>query len=218
MRKPAPPAPQAAERTVREPPPPVVMRPPPRPREPTPSSVEIPITFSADTPLSGENLPVEPTELGSRHLDFEDETEVQASPLARHYEKAASPLPRPIEDDHTTQRRGPELAAELAGAQRSNYASDNNAGDTEINTEIGIKAGALRTRKKVPSVPDDMETQIHSRAAFPIPRRPPRKPRPSNPDDTIKMTGDLEQRIQEARERLHDDGQQSVTLPRAPKR
>ena len=218
--------PPGADRTVREEPPPIMMRPPPRTREPTPSSVEIPITFSSDTPLSGENLPVEPTELGSsRHLDFDDETEVQVSPIAKHYEKAAAAaaLPRPIEDDHTTQRRGPELSAQLAnaghGAPRPVYPSDSSAGDTEINTEISVKPGAsARARKKLPSVPDDLETQIHSRNTFPLPKRPPRKPRPSNPDDTVKMTGDLEQRIQEARERLHESDRPSATLPRAPKR
>ena len=63
-----------------------------------------------------------------------------------------------------------------------------------------------------------METQIRTRApGFPLPKRIARKVRPSNPDDTIKMTGDLEQRMKEARDRL-SDGEPSATLPRAPKR
>lgn len=67
-----------------------VVPPPPRvPRE-TPSSVEIPIVVAGETPLSGENMPVEATELASHSRresrsdasEFEEyPTQVQASPF-----------------------------------------------------------------------------------------------------------------------------------------
>jgi serine/threonine-protein kinase len=65
-------------------------------REPTSSSVEIPITFSGETPQSGESLPLDDADL--------EEIGVRSD---------GAP-----EDAMTTQKRGPELAGALAQARR----------------------------------------------------------------------------------------------------
>src|SRR5579859_4054843 len=109
---PGPPSSVPQGRVALAPPPP-----PPRQKEPTPSSVEIPITFSGDTPLSGENLPVDATEMDSRPPAVgarSDAAEFEEYPTQVH----ASPFDdaRP-EDQHTTQRRGSEFAQQLAHAR-----------------------------------------------------------------------------------------------------
>ena len=199
---PRPSAPQAAPRPS-APRAPVQARPEARVPELTPSSVEIPVHFgTSETPLSGEHMPVEPTDVVSRRppseQDFSDEpTEVRASPLRRN-----------LEDGHTTQKRGPELAAMLA-----KVVIETDGGDTEINTV------PLRARRVAAPSSDDMDpTQIHQRPG--LPRRRGRKSIPSNPDDTIKMTGDLEDRLQEARDGLEalEAPAGSAAGPRQPKR
>ena len=175
----------------------------PREREPTPSSVEIPIHFGGvDTPLSGEHLPIEPTDIGSRApsspSDWEDQpTEVRASPLRKHA----------FEDDHTTQKRGSELGALLA-----KVVIESEGGDTEISSNPDRPP-----RLRLPSSDDGDATLIHSRPGFP--KRRARKIMPSSPDDTIKMNGDLAERLQEARDRLADAAEEPplATSPRAPK-
>ncbi len=174
---------------------------------PSSSSVEIPITFSADTPMSGENMPVEPTQMQARELhrpataeDFEDiPTEVRASPLRRGGS-----------DEHTTQKRGAELGALLA-----NVIVDNE-GATEVYVPGGAAARALRpsAQKHGSSPPDETDTLVKANT---FPRRRARPRTASSPDDTIKMGDELEERLQEARDRIGDGTSSDVGKPRAPK-
>ena len=176
---------------------------------PSSSSVEIPITFSADTPMSGENMPIEPTQMQTRERDlhrpataedFEDiPTEVRASPLAHHRG----------DDDHTTQRRGAEFGAMLA-----NVIVDNE-GATEVYVPGGAAARALRPGTlRGSSPPDETDTLVKANT---FPRRQKRPRTASNPDDTIKMGDELEERLQEARDRLGEGNPPDALKPRAPK-
>jgi serine/threonine-protein kinase len=182
-------------------------KPPPTYEEeaPSSSSVEIPITFSADTPLSGENMPIEPTQLNSRERDlhrpataedFEDiPTEVRASPLHP-------------EDDHTTQKRGSELGQMLA-----NVIVDGDGGATEI--YVARKARHL-TPPPRGQVPEDATETLVKPNQF---KRRPRQRVSSSPDDTIKMGDELAERLQEARDRIGDASSTDVSSkPRVPKR
>jgi len=194
--------------------------PPPRPapsvqrHELTPSSVEIPIIVSGDTPLSGENLPVEATELEPRRAtpdaaraasdarEFEEyPTEVQTSPFEE---------PKP-EDQTTTQRRAHELNQGLARARRSIRDTDTAVRPPTIrDTDATGRPAVLRDRRSQPAgegdLRDDQDTIIRPSAAFPMPRRRTRKP--SSPDDTIKVDSDPAS--------MEGDPTQLMT-PRAPK-
>jgi len=215
MPKPAPVVPRP--RNARPPPPELVNakptstdvdpKPPPTFEEESPSSssVEIPITFSNDTPLSGENMPVEPTQLNARERDlhrpataedFEDiPTEVRASPLG-------------AEDDHTTQKRGPELGAMLA-----NVIVDADGAATEIFVSRSARRLTPPPRTQPPE--DATETLVKPNTF----RRRPRQRTSSSPDDTIKMGDELAERLQEARDRIGDASSTEVTSkPRIPKR
>jgi len=110
-------APRAQQREARPPPPPPA-RPTPsvQRHELTPSSVEIPIIVSGDTPLSGENMPVEATELEPLRSPTPAQNDVgHGASDAREFEEyptqvQASPFDEPKPDDqHTTQRRRNEL-------------------------------------------------------------------------------------------------------------
>jgi serine/threonine-protein kinase len=192
-----PPRPRLAQ------PPPAIPRPPasasfgplpPRQKELTPSSVEIPIVFgAAETPLSGENMPVEPTDVVSHRAaapsssdhGFDDlPTEVRASPMART-----------MEEEHTTQKRGPELGPLLA-----KVVINEEGGDTEI---IGASPPPRRAASSSGDSDQDPTVAL-VRPGFPK-RRGGRKPVPSSPDDTIKMSEDLAERLLEARERIDGD-------------
>ncbi|HEY8088153.1 MAG TPA: serine/threonine-protein kinase [Polyangiaceae bacterium] len=188
----------------------VDVRPPPRPREPTPSSVEIPITFSNDTPLSGENMPVDATQLDSHPheahptpsdaSEFEEyPTQVQISP----FEEV-----RP-EDAQTTQKRGPEFSRQLAQATRGTRDADPTARHAVSDTDATGRPAVLRgSRRGRPDPGDDQETIIKSRSAFPLPRRKPGRKPGASPDDTIKVEP----------EAAHMEGDPTQLMaPRAPK-
>jgi len=196
-----------ALRKISEPPPPLapgasaaavrIPAAPPRPniraKEPTPSSVEIPIVFSNDTPLSGENMPVEATEMESRSppharpssdaMDFEEyPTQVQQSPFDE---------PRP-EEASTTQKRGPEFARQVAQARGIR--------DTDVTGRPAVRDTDATGRPAAPPRPrsspdarevrDDLDTIIKSSAAFPQPKRKGGRKPAASPDDTIKVDHD----------------------------
>jgi serine/threonine protein kinase len=168
-------------------------KPPPRPHEPTPSSVEIPITFSNDTPLSGEHLPVEPTHLDSRprahHPTPSDASEFEEYPTQVH----VSPFDEPRgEDALTTQKRGPEFSRQLAQATRGVRDTEVSPRPSISDTDATGKPAALRTaRKPKPEPGDDQETIIKSRSGFPLPKRKPPRKVAASPDDTIKVDSDV---------------------------
>jgi hypothetical protein len=176
------------------PPRPAVMPPAPRPRvkEPTPSSVEIPIVFSNDTPLSGENLPVEATEMQSRRSpqssipsdasDFEEyPTQVQQSP----FDEARQ------DDGNTTTKRGPEFAQQLAavlkGVRDTDVMGRPPVHPAEPGTRPNVPRPARRSSPDAREVRDDQDTIIKSNSAFPLPRRKSSRKLASSPDDTIKV-------------------------------
>jgi serine/threonine protein kinase len=201
-------------------PPPLPPRPSPsvQRHELTPSSVEIPIIVSGDTPLSGENMPVEATELEARRAptpappdatraasdarEFEEyPTEVQSSPFDEL---------KP-EDQTTTQRRAHDLNQGLGRAKRSIRDTDTAVRPPTIrDTDATGRPAMLRDRRSQPAgegdLPDDQETIIRPSAAFPMQRRRPRKP--PSPDDTIKVDSDAAS--------MEGDPTQLMT-PRAPK-
>jgi hypothetical protein len=171
-----------------------VMPPPPAPRikEPTPSSVEIPIVFSNDTPLSGENLPVEVTEMDSRPRspyapssdasEFEEyPTQVQTSPFDQQ---------RP-DDAHTTTKRGPEFAQQLAQARGGVRDTDVMGRPPAHFAEAKARPSPPRPQRKsspdLRDLRDDQDTIIRSSASFPLPKRKVARKAPVSPDDTIKV-------------------------------
>ena len=206
-------------------------KPDPRAPEPAPSSssVEIPITFSNDTPLSGENMPVEQTEMQSRRAerpppaqrdpDFDDDqaTEVRASIVQGLGSRSRTAH---HDDDHTTQKRGSDIAQMLASV-----IVDNEDGATEIISHpMRPPTSKLPLALRPSSPPDDtVDTIIKANTAFPRRRvasvpRPQRTPSPSNPDDTIKMGDELAEKLQEARDRLTESTAiEPPNKPRAPK-
>jgi serine/threonine-protein kinase len=216
-----PPPPVVPRAAVPRPPP--VARPAPaapRPRDvppapppsipeaaPSSSSVDIPISFSAETPLSGAHAPVDAgdretsplladaqpttTDLdptGTLASDFEDvPTEVQESPLRR---------PHSIEDDHTTQRRGPELGAALARAAEA----DGGATEVWVGRAVprSVPAAGRPAESRSSSPPDETETLVKSE----LPLRRRSKPRtPSSADDTIEMRDEMAAQVRAARDR-----------------
>jgi hypothetical protein len=176
------------------PPRPAVMPPPPAPRvkEPTPSSVEIPIVFSNDTPLSGENMPVDVTEMDSRPrpptpppndgADFEEyPTQVHQSPFDSY---------RP-DDGQTTTKRGPEFAQQLAQARGGVRDTDVMGKPPAHVVEARNRATAPRPQRTsspdVRDLRDDQDTIIRSNATFPLPKRKLARKAAASPDDTIKV-------------------------------
>ena len=168
---PPPPPESAPQRPAVNPPPPL-----PRMKEPTPSSVEIPIVFSNDTPLSGEHMPVEATEMESRprsHAvspsdgsDFEEyPTQVQQSPFDRQRH----------DDGQTTTKRGPEFAQQLAQARGGVRDTDVMGKPPAHVVDPRAKPSPPRPQRK--SSPDareerdDQDTIIRSNASFPLPKR-----------------------------------------------
>jgi eukaryotic-like serine/threonine-protein kinase len=203
------PRPVQVARAAAPPPPP-----PPQPEvpeaEPSSNSVDIPITFSSETPISGAHHMVDgrdasrdipahlanaqptttdvdpPPDSGS---DFEDvPTEVQESPLRR---------PHTNDDEHTTQRRGSELGAALAAK-----AAEADGGATEV--WVGrivprtIPAAGRPPGSRSSSPPDETETLVKSE----LPMRRRTKPRtPSSADDTIEMHDEMAAQVRAARDR-----------------
>jgi hypothetical protein len=192
--------------------------------------VEIPITFSNDTPLSGENIPVDAsidaTELQTRPpsgpasdaAEFEEyPTQVQVSPFDEVHPEEAQ----------TTQKRGPEFAQQLAHARRVSAGASGSPptrpasqvappSSSARDTEPTGKPIALRSRRPPPEPPrDDQDTVIKPNAGFPLPRRKVRKP-PSSPDDTIKLD---EVEVVEDRSRADGDPTQLMAsrLPKTPR-
>jgi serine/threonine protein kinase len=212
-----PPPPVAARSVVPRPAPVVRAAPVPAPlpppsvpeAAPSSSSVDIPITFSAETPLSGAHHLIEtkdaPREIpahlaeaqptttdvdpaGEAASDFEDiPTEVQESPLRR---------PHSNDDEHTTQRRGAELGVALAKA------ADADGGATEV--WVGrlvprtIPAAGRPPGTRTSSPPDETETLVKSELPM---RRRPKARTPSSADDTIEMREEMAAQVREARER-----------------
>ena len=165
---------------------------PRRAPEPTPSSVEIPIVVTGDTPLSGENIPVEHTEFessvppGPRRTDaaeFEEyPTQVQGSPFDER---------RP-EDAHTTQKRGPEFGQQVAQARRGVRDTDVTGKPAAANdSDATGRLPAIRAaRRSSPDVRDDQDTVVRPSSAMAIPKRRPGARKPSSPDDTLRVDPD----------------------------
>jgi serine/threonine-protein kinase len=214
-------APQARQREAAPPPPPPRPAPGVQRHELTPSSVEIPIIVSGDTPLSGENMPIEATEMEPRRTPTPAHNDVgRAASDAREFEEyptevQASPFDElKPEDQTTTQRRRNDLNQPLGRAKRSirdtdqtlpaappRHITGNPKAATIRDTDATGRPAALRDELR-----DDQDTIIRSNAAFPLPRKRARKP--ESPDDTIKVDSDAAS--------LEGDPTQLMT-PRAPK-
>jgi serine/threonine protein kinase len=134
------------------------------------SSIDIPITFGGDTPLSGENMPVEATQLQARPqpgdaAEFEEyPTQVQISP----FDLQASP----DDTQTTTTKHGPELRQQLAQMR----------GGGVRDTEPMGKAALAPARRAAPEARED-DTII---------KPPSRKVRKvvASADDTLKVDTD----------------------------
>jgi serine/threonine protein kinase len=156
-----------------------------RERQPTPSSVEIPIVVSGETPLSGENIPVEATEMESRPpparpsrsdaSEFEEyPTQIQANPF-----DVAPP----------TSKRSTDSASQRASV-----------GDTDVTGKPAVAndtdpTGRMQAtpvpapRRSSPDLREDQDTIVRSNALPLTKRRPPR--RASSPDDTIRVDAEV---------------------------
>lgn len=151
--------------------------------------MDIPITFSGDTPLSGESMPADATEVEpeppssavarSDAAEFEEyPTEVQQSPFDE---------PR-SEDARTTQRRGPEFERQLAQARVDIRDTDVTGRPVLTDSDATGRLSPLRSsRRPPPEQHDDTETMIKSRNALPLSKRKSSRKPTGNPDDTIKM-------------------------------
>jgi serine/threonine-protein kinase len=140
---------------------------------PTPSSVEIPIIVSGETPLSGENLPVDVTELQSKRpsrsdvSDFEEyPTQVQASPFD-------DPRARKVGDTR------PGIADTDVMGKPAVAAND---------TDPTGKPAPLVGRRSSPDLRSEDQDTIVRANNLPLPKR--RVPRRSSPDDTLRVDGD----------------------------
>jgi serine/threonine-protein kinase len=183
------PSPPPAPRRAAMPPGPVPPRPGPTPpkreRQPTPSSVEIPIVVSGDTPLSGENMPIDATEMDSRRpppqrpsrsdaSEFEEyPTQVQASPF----------------DVARSSTKLPQAPPSRAGV-----------GDTDVTGKPAVAndtdpTGRLKAapqqplRRSSPDLREDQDTIVKSNG-LPLPKRRPPK-RGSSPDDTLRVDSEV---------------------------
>jgi serine/threonine-protein kinase len=179
---PAAPAPPASARRPAVAAAPVPPRPAPQPpkreRQPTPSSVEIPIVVSGETPLSGENMPVEATELESRKRpsrsdasEFEEyPTQVQASPFdtAQPSSKRTEPAPP---------SRGGVADTDVTGKPAA-------ANDTDPTGRLNATP-VQAARRSSPDLSSEQDTIVRSNA-MPLPKR--RQPRRTpSPDDTLRV-------------------------------
>ena len=180
--------PQAAPRPIFTPPPPPAPR---RPRELTPSSVEIPIIVSGETPLSGENLPIDATEMHSQppamRAPRSDALELEEYPTQVH----ASPF----DEGQTTTKRGAEFAQQLADVRHSVRDTDVTgkpaaATDTDPSgklTEV-FHDGQRTARPDLRDDPQDTAA-AGARGASSQKRRTAR--RPASPDDTIRVDPEI---------------------------
>ena len=219
---------KGAPQQARAPEPTPLKRPTPRPREPTPSSVEIPITFGSDTPLSGENMPVDATEMSGHptppHPTPSDASEFEEYPT----QVQASPFDEVRQDDaQTTTKRGPEFAQQLAqargGVRDTDVTGRPAVSDTDptgrtvrpvvSDTDATGKNYAIQLSRRPASEPrDDQETVIKSRSSLPLPLPKRKAARKASPDDTIKVESDVPS--------MEGDPTQLMTprVPKAPRR
>jgi serine/threonine-protein kinase len=196
------PPPKAEPRRALPPPPQA-----PRRREPTPSSVEIPIVFGGDTPLSGENLPVEVTELES-HPSLSDASEFEEYPT----QVQNSPFEEARPDDaQTTTKRGPEFAQQLAQARggvrdtdamgKPTVSDTDPTGrivvrDTDATGRPAVLLAARSTWRPVLDTAesleprDDQETMIKASGAASTKRKMRKSVAPSA-DDTIRVDAEI---------------------------
>jgi serine/threonine-protein kinase len=128
--------------------------------EPTPSSVEIPIVFSGETPQSGESLPVD-------ERDFWDEPDAEFADDGQ------------ASDAQTTQKRGPEFERALANARQA-------VRDSVRDTDATGRPAMLGDRESGPAVRD---TDPTGRPAALV-RRKGIRARAANPDDTLTDEGE----------------------------
>jgi serine/threonine protein kinase len=139
--------------------------------EPTPSSVEIPIVFSGETPQSGESIPLDDAELEEYPMPIE----------------VGAPDDLRGDDANTTQRRGADFGRELAQVQGG--VRDTDAMGRPVlhgaihDTDATGRPAALRISRSAFS--DDQDTITKARSGSAIPRRRARRTPMSNPDDTL---------------------------------
>jgi serine/threonine-protein kinase len=147
----------------------------PQALEPTPSSVEIPITFSNDTPLSGENVPV-------------DATDLEPPPRSGLTPSDASEF-----EEYPTQVQQSPFPHQLAEA-RSVRDTDVTGTPAISDTDATGKPAALRSSRRThpdarePHEPhDEQDTIIRPTGSFPMSKRRTMRKQAGTPDDTIKV-------------------------------
>jgi len=180
--------------------------PPPRPPEPTPSSVEIPIVVAGDTPLSGESMPVDATELASRRPSVSDAQEFE------EYPTQVQQRPEPGKVRERDPRLGRKPGISTPGRAPVRRVSDTDVmgrspvQDTDVSGRSAIADTDPSARRPSGAPREDHDTVIRSSSPFPLPKR--RARRPSSPDDTL--------RVDEGGAQGGEDPTQLMALP-APK-
>jgi serine/threonine-protein kinase len=193
-------APAAAPRRAAAPPAPRPAHAPPKPPPPpTPSSVEIPIVVAGETPLSGENMPVEATEMQSRRSPSRP-----SRPDASEFEEYPTQVqPSPFDVAQPSSRRSDPGVPRTGVADTDVMGRPAAANDTDPTGRL--PATPPPSRRSSPDLRDDQDTIVRSNA-LPLPkRRPPR--RGGSPDDTIRVDSEIP---------LEGDPTQLMP-PRAPK-
>ena len=156
---------------------------PPRSPEPTPSSVEIPIVVAGETPLSGESMPVDVTELGPRRSGSVSD--------AQEFEEYPTQVqPRPLEPPRPRVRKVGTSAPSRAPVRRvsdTDVMGRSAVKDTDVSGRSAIHDTDPAGKRSGSSTPprDDQDTVIRSSSPFPMPKR--RARRPSSPDDTLRV-------------------------------
>jgi len=168
---------------------PSIPRAEPRIPEPTPSSVEIPILFS-ETPLSGEQMPVEATSIDDLPTEMRDRFPTTS-------------------DTDTTERRADLGHLSIGKRPR--------AGNVRLPKTSSSTDRGPTDRGPRPVFAASSDTEIDdSNATLVLPSPPARRRRPS-PDDTIRMDGDATKAVSEARDRLPATSSSTGDTPSRPK-
>jgi hypothetical protein len=164
----------ADERNGRPVPPPAsaILAPPNLP-EPSSSSLEIPITFSNDTPPSGESLPAV-------------DSEVEEYPMRAD---VSPPSDGRAEDALTTQKRGPEFASALARVRESIRDTGATGPWPVHHTDAAGRPSAGRAQADSSrNAPSDEDTLIEPWPGRVVPRGAATRRAPSpGPDDTVRL-------------------------------
>ncbi|MEI7892184.1 MAG: serine/threonine-protein kinase [Myxococcales bacterium] len=181
-----------------------------------PSSVEIPITFASETPMSGEAIPVEPTEVAFHPLERFARNQPDSEPADHPDPPTLRPPSAESEDELATQlgqiplgllAKGPD-----SSPSRRALFSETLAGVGEVVRALSLPA-AVVVVPTAADADDGGETLVKVRPPFPKLR--PRPPQHASAEDTIN--DNLSAQIEEAHKRVQDAAPRPAEARKVPK-